>query len=88
MQLVRSRTCHILASENIKARQQGVKITSNQIKNLTADTVDQMELPDDVGLAVQNNLAVIMTLSTQIERLEKRLTRAASSATRSVRMTV
>lgn len=73
MQLVRSRTCHILAIENIMARQQGVKITSNQIKGLTADALDRMGLPEDVGLAVQSNLAVIMTLNTQIDRLEKRL---------------
>jgi len=32
-----------------------------------------MGLPEDVGLAVQSNLAVIMTLSTQIDCLEKRL---------------
>ena len=73
MQLVRSRTGHILAIENIMARQQGVKITSNQIKGLTADAVDQMGLPDDVGLAVQSNLAVIITLGSQIDRLEQRL---------------
>lgn len=73
MQLVRSRTSHILAIENIMARQQAVKINSNAIKRLTAEGVDQMGLPADVGLAVQSNLAVIITLSTQIDLLEKRL---------------
>jgi len=73
MQLVRSRTSHILAIENIIARQQAVKITSNAIKRLTADDVDQMGLPADVGLAVQSNLAVITTLGAQIDLLEKRL---------------
>lgn len=73
MQLVRSRTSHILAIENIMARQQAVKITSNTIKRLTAESVDQMGLPADVGLAVQSNLAVIITLSAQIDLLEKRL---------------
>ena len=73
MQLVRSRTSHILAIENIMARQQAVKITSNIIKRLTAEGVDQMELPADVELAVQSNLAVIITLSAQIDLLEKRL---------------
>lgn len=73
MQLVRSRTSHILAIENIMARQQAVKITSNIIKRLTAEGVDQMGLPADVGLAVQSNLAVIITLSAQIDLLEKRL---------------
>lgn len=73
MQLVRSRTSHILAIENIMARQQAVKINSNAIKRLTAASVDQMGLPADVGLAVQSNLAVIITLSAQIDLLEKRL---------------
>lgn len=73
MQLVRSRTSHILAIENIMARQQAVKITSNIIKRLTAEGIDQMGLPADVGLAVQSNLAVIITLGAQIDLLEKRL---------------
>lgn len=73
MQLVRSRTSHILAIENIMARQQAVKITSNAIKRLAVEDVNQMGLPADVGLAVQSNLAVIITLSTQIDLLEKRL---------------
>ena len=73
MQLVRSRTSHILAIENIMARQQAVKITSNVIKRMTASDVDRMGLPEDVGLAVQSNLAVITTLSAQIDLLEKRL---------------
>lgn len=73
MQLVRSRTSHILAIENIVARERAVKITSNHVKRLTADDVDQMGLPADVALAVQSNLAVITTLSAQIELLEKRL---------------
>lgn len=73
MQLVRNRTSHILAIENIMARQQAVKITSHIIKRLTAEGVDQMGLPADVSLAIQSNLAVIITLSAQIDLLEKRL---------------
>lgn len=73
MQLVRSRTSHILAIENIMARQRGVRISSNQIKRLIADAVNQMGFPADVALAVQSNLAVITTLSEQIDLLEKRL---------------
>lgn len=73
MQLVRSRTSHILAIENIMARQQAVKITSNHVKRLTTADVDQMGLPADVALAVQSNLAVVTTLGAQIELLENRL---------------
>ncbi|MGA7181267.1 MAG: IS110 family transposase [Thiobacillaceae bacterium] len=73
MQLVRSRTTHILAVENITARQHGARISSNQVKRLTPETVDQMPLPADVALAVKANVAVISTLSAQIDLLEKRL---------------
>lgn len=73
MQLVRSRTSHILAVQNIVARQRGGAISSNQVKRLKADSVDQMGLPADVALAIKSNLAVIVTLSDQIEQLEKRL---------------
>jgi len=70
MQLVRSRTAHILAVENITARQLGARISSNQVKQLTGDDVDQMPLPGDVALAVKANVAVIETLSEQIDLLE------------------
>lgn len=73
LQLVRSRTSHILAIENILSRQTGARINSNQIKRLTLEDVTAMGLPADVCLAIRSNLAVIMTLNAQIELLEKRL---------------
>lgn len=73
MQLVRSRTTHILAVENITARQQGIRMSSNQIKGLTADAVDQLSLSADVALAIKANLAIIAALNAQIEVLEERL---------------
>ena len=76
MQLVHSRTSHIIAIENIVARQRGMKISSNQIKKLTADDVDQMLFSSDVALAIKSNLAVVTTLSEQIDLLERRLQEA------------
>ncbi|WP_233860175.1 IS110 family transposase [Paraburkholderia sp. HD33-4] len=73
MQLVRSRTSHILAVENITARQYGNRITSNQVKRLDEQAINQMHLPDDVALAVRANVAVVTTLSSQIDVVEKRL---------------
>lgn len=73
MQLVRSRTSHILAVENITARQHGARISSNQVKRLTPEAIDQMALSEDIALAIKANVAVIETLSAQIDRLEKRL---------------
>jgi transposase len=73
MQLVRSRTTHVLAVENITARQHGARISSNQVKRLSAEAIDQMPLPQDVALAIKANVAVIATLGAQIDLLEKRL---------------
>jgi transposase len=73
MQLVRSRSTHILAVENITARQRGARISCNQVKQLTADLVDKMSIPEDVALAIKSNVAVIRTLSSQIDILERRL---------------
>lgn len=73
MQLVRSRTSHILAVENITARQFGKRITSNQAKHLDDEAIGQMGLPEDVALAVRANVAVITTLCAQIDVVEKRL---------------
>ena len=73
MQLVHSRTTHVLAVENIMARQLGGRMTSNQIKRLTAAAIDKLPLAADVGLAIKTNVAVIATLQAQIEVVEKRL---------------
>ncbi|MFM0069229.1 transposase [Paraburkholderia aspalathi] len=73
MQLVRSRTSHILAVENIIARQYGTRITSNQVKRLDELAIDQMHLQDDVALAIRTNVAVTTTLTAQIDVVEKRL---------------
>lgn len=66
MQLVRSRTMHILAVENITARQFGRRITSNQVCRLDEAAISQMGLPEDVILAVRANVATITTLDAQI----------------------
>jgi transposase len=73
MQLVRSRTSHILAVENIIARHHGTQITSRQVSRLDDAAIDQAHLPDDVALAIRANVAVAATLAAQIEIVEKRL---------------
>ena len=66
-------TPHILAVENITARELDARISSNQVKRLTAEVIDQMPIAADVALAIKANLAVITAVSAQIELLEKRL---------------
>jgi transposase len=73
MQLVHCCTAQVLAVENIMATQFGGRMTSNEIKRLTGDAIDKMPLAADVSLAMKSNIAVIATLQSQIELLEKRL---------------
>jgi transposase len=73
LQLTRSRTQHILAVENIVARQTGARINGRAVKQLTEEQVHKMGQCPDVALSMSTNLAVIQTLSAQIEKLEARL---------------
>jgi transposase len=73
IQLVRSRTAHVLAVENILARELGATLSSNVIKRLTAEQVSTFELSADVALAVKSNVAVIEVLNREVGRLEARL---------------
>jgi transposase len=73
MQLVRSRTQHILAVENIVARETAARIKSSEVKRLTVTEVLALGLREDVSLAIQSNIAVIQALNEQIDKLEARL---------------
>jgi len=73
IQLVRSRTQHVLSVENIMARSFGSRASSNVIKRLSVEQVDSLGLSSDVALATKSNVAVIAALNTQIGLLEKRL---------------
>jgi transposase len=77
IQLVRSRTQHVLSVENIVARERGLRLTSNAVRRLTAAGVEEIGLGADVSLAMKSNVAVIATLNQQIALLEARLLEAA-----------
>jgi hypothetical protein len=65
MQLVHCCTTQVLSVDNIMARQPGRRMTSNQIKRLTNDEIDELPLATDVGLAMKSNIPVIATLQSQ-----------------------
>ena len=73
LQLNRSRTAHILAVENIVARQTGGRISGSAVKRLTVGELKKVGQLEDVTLAMSANVAVIQTLTAQIEKLEARL---------------
>jgi transposase len=73
MQLVRQRTMHVLAVENVQARQTGARMTGDRIKRLSVQGVKALGLPENVALGIQANVAVIGALNEEIRKLEKRL---------------
>jgi transposase len=73
LQLGRSRTSHILAVENIVARQTGARMAAREVKALSEQALAKWDQPQDVRLALAANVAVIRTLNAQIERIEARL---------------
>jgi len=73
MQLVRCRTAQVLAIEGILMRQTGARKSSNAIKQMSAEQVEELAFAPDVTLAVQANRAVSEVLQQQIEVLEQRL---------------
>ena len=73
LQLVRHRTMHVLAVENVQARETGARMSGDKVKRLSASGVELLGLPEDVTLGMQANVAVIGALNEQIAKLEKRL---------------
>jgi transposase len=73
MQLVRSRTQHILAVQNILARERAQTISAQATEQLSAPRIAGLDLQAEVALALRSNVAVIQTLGEQIEAIEKRL---------------
>ena len=73
MQLVRSRTMHVLAVENVQARETGSRMTGDRVKRLDEEAVEALGLGEDVTLGMQTNVAVIGALNEQIARVERRL---------------
>lgn len=73
LQLVRHRTMHVLAVENVQARETGARMTGDRVKRLDAQKVQGLGLPEDVALGMQANVAVIGTLNDEIAKLEQHL---------------
>lgn len=76
-QLVRSRTQHLLALENIVSRERGVGLKRSEAQRLKEQDLHGLGLDGDVALAATSNLAVIAALNEQIRILEARLLQAA-----------
>jgi transposase len=73
IQLVKHRSMHVLAVENVQARETGARMRSYHIKQLSARGVDALGYAPDVAIGIAANVAVIGKLNEQIRRLEKHL---------------
>ncbi len=73
LQLVRTRTTHVLALETIFARQTGGHLSGDKAKALSIEDVARWQWPDDVTLAAQVNVLAIQAMERGIAILERRL---------------
>jgi transposase len=69
--LVQQRTSNVLSVQNLEQRNRGVKISSNDVKRLTAERIGEIYPNEDLALAVETTSVVIDALTTQIKRLER-----------------
>lgn len=68
---VQKRTSHIQSLQSMFTRHLGGKISSNEIKKLDTEHVDQLFEDPYVALAVKNNIDTIRFLTTKIKDMER-----------------
>lgn len=73
MQLVRQRSMHVLAVENVQARETGTRMSGDKVKRLSAQAVNALGYAPEVAMGIAANVAVIEELNEQIRKLEKHL---------------
>lgn len=71
MQLVQQRTSQILTIESMLSRHSGWKLSSNRIKSLRPVDLEELQLDAVPMMGLKANVAVMHTLQTQIDALEK-----------------
>ena len=73
-QLVQHKTTHVLSIQNLFTRNTGGSISSNRIKQLTAEDIDALLPEPELALAVKSNLAVMRCLETPIAAITQTVT--------------
>ena len=71
MHLVQQRSANILSIENLQQRNEGVRMSSDQIKAETAETIARQVADPNRALALRSTQSVIMTLTEQIGEIER-----------------
>jgi transposase len=70
-QLVQQRTTNLLSMQTQIQRSTAKRMTANDVKSLTVDTLGTLVNNADVCLAITSNLRVLQCLNEQIETLER-----------------
>ncbi len=69
--LVRQRTANLLSLKNLFSRQTGQQVSSNELKRLTAEEIEQRFADPCLALSFTSTLQVISDLKVQITTIEK-----------------
>lgn len=69
--LVRSRTQHMLNFMNMVSRNKGFRLSSNQVKQLSEKSIEDLFEHQFLKLSAESSISVINHLANEIKRLEK-----------------
>jgi transposase len=72
-QLVQQRSRNILSIENLASRNCGVRLTANQVKQLTVEDIDKVYGDKNLALALRSTLCIVHALSSQIQVIERQV---------------
>jgi transposase len=75
MGLVQKRTAHLLSFQNLMARETGLKLSGNHIKQLQEEDLEDLLQEEHLVLMGQTNRALIQFLNEQIKALERAVLR-------------
>lgn len=73
MHLVRQRTANILSAENLTQRNEGVRVTVDDLRSLTVEALVDGEANAHRAMALRTTLEVILALDEQIGKIEKEI---------------
>jgi transposase len=76
LHLVQQRTANILSLENLKQRNEGVRVTVDDLRSLTVEALTAGESNAHRAMALRTTLEVILALDEQIDKIEKALLKA------------
>ena len=70
LHLVQQRTANILSLENLKQRNEGVRLTVNDLRSLTVEALTRNEANPHRALALSTTLEEIVALGERVDKLE------------------